>query len=60
MIGRILDAYNAFINVFRQPDSERKGQLFEEALIESVFIEEIYDFLLINLNHQNLHVAYSQ
>ena len=33
MIGRILDAHNAFINVLRQPDSDRKGQLFEETLI---------------------------
>ena len=45
MIGRLLNAYDAFINVFRQPDSERKGQLFEETLIDTVFIKENYDLL---------------
>ena len=45
MIDKFLDACNAFINVIRTPDSERKGQLFEEFLIDAVFIKENYDLL---------------
>ena len=44
-MGRLLDAIANFWNTLNQPDSERKGQKFEEVLVDTIFTKEHYDLL---------------
>ena len=46
MIGRLIDAFDLFFyKLFHESDSKRKGQLFEEYLVDLIFTKEYYDLL---------------
>ena len=45
-IRRFIDAFDVFFyKLFQESDSKRKGQLFEEHLVEWIFSREYYDLL---------------
>ena len=46
MIRRFIDAFDGFFyKLFQESDSKRKGQLFEEHLVDWIFTREYYDLL---------------
>ena len=57
-MGRLIDAIAAFWNTLIQPDRERKGQKFEELLVDNIFIKEYYDLLHLTQDGLTNHLRY--
>ena len=57
-MGRLIDAIAAFWNTLIQPDRERKGQKFEELLVDNIFIKEYYDLLHLTQDGLTNHFRY--